>query len=32
VHSTTIVPTGLYKVTEDNDKEIEDFVPEEGEL
>jgi hypothetical protein len=26
------VPNGLFKVTEDNDKEIEEFVPEEGEL
>lgn len=32
IHSTTIVPSGLFKITEDNDKEIEDFVPEEGEL
>ncbi len=30
VHSTTIVPKGLYKVNEENKREIEDFVPEEG--
>ena len=29
-HSTTLVPKGLFKTTEDNDREIEDFVPEEG--
>jgi hypothetical protein len=31
-HSTTIIPKGLYKLVEDNDREIEEFVPEEGEL
>jgi radial spoke head protein 4A len=30
IHSTTIVPKGLHKVVEDNDREIEDFVPEDG--
>ncbi len=30
VHATTIVPKGLYKVNEENKREIEDFVPEEG--
>jgi hypothetical protein len=29
-HSTTIVPKGLHKVVEDNEREIEDFVPEDG--
>lgn len=29
-HTTTIVPKGVYKLTEDNDKEIEENVPEEG--
>ena len=31
-HSTTLVPKGLYKLVEDNEREIEEFVPEEGEL
>jgi radial spoke head protein 4A len=30
--STTIMPKGLFKLTEDNDREIEDIVPDEGEL
>jgi radial spoke head protein 4/6 len=30
IHSTSIVPKGLHKVVEDNDREIEDFVPEDG--
>ena len=30
--STTLVPKGLYKITEDNDKEIEEIVPESGTL
>mmetsp|Transcript_7261 Transcript_7261/g.5533 ORF Transcript_7261/g.5533 Transcript_7261/m.5533 type:complete len:146 (-) Transcript_7261:513-950(-) len=29
-HCTTIVPKGLFIVQEDNDREIADFVPEEG--
>lgn len=29
-HSTNIVPKGLYKLVEDNDREIEDNTPEEG--
>eukprot|EP00347_Sterkiella_histriomuscorum_P000777 403374544 len=29
-HSTTIVPSGLNKVTDDNDREIEENTPEEG--
>ena len=28
--STTLVPKGLHKTVEDNDREIEDFVPEDG--
>lgn len=32
-HSTTLIPKGLYKVNEENDREIEEFVPEgEGEV
>ena len=32
-HSTTIIPKGLYKLVEDSEtREIEEFVPEEGEL
>jgi len=31
-HSTTIIPKGLYKTVEDSEKEIEEFVPDEGEL
>ena len=31
-HSTALIPKGLYKLVEDNDREIEEFVPEEGEL
>jgi radial spoke head protein 4A len=30
--STTIMPIGLFKLTEDNEREIEDNVPEEGEI
>ena len=29
-HCTTIVPKGIYKLVEDNDREIEEYVPEEG--
>ncbi len=29
-HSTTLAPKGLYKIVEDNDREIEDNTPEEG--
>jgi radial spoke head protein 4/6 len=29
-HSTTIVPKGLYRLVEDNDREIEDNTPDEG--
>lgn len=29
-HSTTVVPKGLHKIVEDNDREIEDNVPEDG--
>lgn len=29
-HSTSIVPKGLHKLVEDNEREIEDFVPEDG--
>ena len=31
-HSTSLVPRGLHKLVEDNDREIEEFQPEEGEL
>jgi len=31
-HSTTLVPKGLYKFNEENDREIEDNTPEEGEI
>ena len=31
-HSTTLIPKGLYKLVEDNERDIEEFVPEEGEL
>ena len=31
-HSTTIIPKGLFKTVEDNEKDIEEFVPDEGEL
>ena len=32
-HSTTIIPKGLYKLVEDSEtRDIEEFVPEEGEL
>jgi len=31
-HSTTICPKGLFRLTEDNPKEIEDNAPEEGEI
>lgn len=29
-HTTTLVPKGIYKLTEDNEREIEENVPEEG--
>ena len=32
VHSTSICPKGLFRLTEDNPKEIEDNAPEEGEI
>ena len=30
MHATSIVPKGLHKIVEDNEREIEDFVPEDG--
>ena len=30
VHSTTLVPKGLYKVNEENKRETEPFVPDDG--
>jgi len=30
VHSTTLCPKSLFKLVEDNDREIEDNVPEDG--
>jgi Radial spokehead-like protein len=32
VQSTTLCPVGLYRTVEDNDKEIEDNTPDEGEI
>ena len=32
MQSTTLCPKGLYKLTEDNDREVEENTPEEGEI